>query len=121
MIQGINLTFSLETKPHEIAIIVSSLKSLRMIKTIAVIGATGTQGGGVVRELLKDPPEDPRHRPQPHTYKANAVSSYCIEIVSANLNSSETLNSDFEIRLLPFPTYSHISSFPSFLSPSVRY
>jgi hypothetical protein len=62
----LTLTFNLQTKAHEITIIVSSSTTIQMIKKIAVLSATDNQRGGVVRELLKDSfLEDPRHHPQP--------------------------------------------------------
>src|ERR1700722_4966191 len=49
-------------------------------KLIAVVGATGQQGGGVVRALTRDPGKHPK---------------LADEVVAADLNRPETLNAAF--------------------------
>jgi nucleoside-diphosphate-sugar epimerase len=65
---------------------------------IAVLGATGAQGGGVVRALL----QDPLHRyavraltRQPHAAKARALAAAGAKVVAADLDARPSLERTF--------------------------
>ena len=62
------------------------------MRTIAVIGATGAQGGGVVRALL----ERGQFRVRALTRNPNGAAGLADEVVAADLNRSETLGPAFE-------------------------
>jgi uncharacterized protein YbjT (DUF2867 family) len=68
-------------------------------KTIAVVGATGAQGGGLVRAILSD--ENSRFAPRaltrnPDSEKAKEVARLGAEVVAADLDDVESLKRAFE-------------------------
>jgi uncharacterized protein YbjT (DUF2867 family) len=63
-------------------------------KLIAVIGATGAQGGGLVRAILNDPTSAFQVRAvtrNPQTPKAQALAACGAEVVAADLDDAESL------------------------------
>ena len=68
-------------------------------KTIAVLGATGVQGGSVVRALLKD---EWKIRAITRDVSKEAAKSLAkeegVEVVSANIDDGEGLGRVFEVR-----------------------
>jgi uncharacterized protein YbjT (DUF2867 family) len=67
-------------------------------KIIAVIGATGTQGGGLVRAILADPDGGFAVRAitrDPNKDNAKALAAKGAEVVSANLDDVESLKKAF--------------------------
>jgi uncharacterized protein YbjT (DUF2867 family) len=67
-------------------------------KIIAVIGSTGSQGGGLVRAILSDPNGGFAARAitrDPGKDKAKALASQGAEVVSANLDDVESLKKAF--------------------------
>ncbi len=67
-------------------------------KIIAITGATGAQGGGLVRAILKDPDSDFAVRAltrNPGSDKANALRDMGAEVVAANMDDAESLTSAF--------------------------
>jgi uncharacterized protein YbjT (DUF2867 family) len=67
-------------------------------KIIAVVGATGAQGGGVARAILADPRGEFRVRAitrDIHSEKANALAAAGAEIVQANVDDQASLERAF--------------------------
>jgi uncharacterized protein YbjT (DUF2867 family) len=68
-------------------------------KIIAVVGATGAQGGGLARAILNDPRSDFTIRAltrNPNADKATALAQLGAEVVAADLDDLESLNQAFE-------------------------
>lgn len=68
-------------------------------KVIAVVGATGAQGGGLVRAILADPHSEFRVRAitrDIHSDKAKALASQGAEVVAADLHDSQSLLAAFK-------------------------
>ena len=68
-------------------------------KTIAVVGATGAQGGGVVRAILKDPKSGFRVRAltrTPRSEKARNLAELGAEVVKADLDDAKSLRKAFD-------------------------
>ena len=67
-------------------------------KIIAVLGATGVQGGSVVRALLKDKSWKVRGITRdPSKDAAKALEKQGIEVVSANIDDEQSLVKAFEV------------------------
>src|SRR4030095_12617348 len=69
-----------------------------MAKIIAVVGATGSQGGGLARAILADPSGGFAVRPstrEPNKENAKALASKGAEVVQANLDDVESLKKAF--------------------------
>jgi uncharacterized protein YbjT (DUF2867 family) len=67
-------------------------------KTIAVIGATGAQGGGLVRAILQDSGGGFRARAltrDPNTAKARQLADLGTEVVAANVDDEDSLRRAF--------------------------
>jgi uncharacterized protein YbjT (DUF2867 family) len=67
-------------------------------KTIAVVGATGAQGGGLVRAILKDPGAGFAVRAltrNPRSEKAKALAAQGAEVAAADLDDVESLTRAF--------------------------
>jgi uncharacterized protein YbjT (DUF2867 family) len=67
-------------------------------KTIAVIGATGAQGGGLVRDILDDPGAGYSARVltrDPQTDNARALAARGAEVVAADVDDAESLKQAF--------------------------
>src|SRR5690554_2213956 len=67
-------------------------------KTIAVVGATGSQGGGLARAILNDPDGPFRARAltrQPDADKAAELARRGAEVVEADLDDLESLKRAF--------------------------
>ena len=63
-------------------------------KVVAVVGATGAQGGGLVRAILKDPASGFRVRAltrNPASEKAESLAAQGADVVGADLDDSESL------------------------------
>ncbi len=72
---------------------------MTMKKTIAVVGATGAQGGGLVRAILNDPKKQFAARAltrNPRSDKARELARLGVEIVKADLDNPQSLNEAFE-------------------------
>jgi uncharacterized protein YbjT (DUF2867 family) len=65
-------------------------------KTIAVVGATGRQGGQVVRRLLKDGWHVRALTRKPASKRAEALTSLGAEVVQADLNDRSSLETAFQ-------------------------
>ena len=68
-------------------------------KTIAVVGATGAQGGGLVRAILGDPSDEYAVRAltrDAHSEKAKALAALGAEIVAANVDDAASLGRAFQ-------------------------
>jgi uncharacterized protein YbjT (DUF2867 family) len=68
-------------------------------KTIAVVGATGAQGGGLVRAILADPGGGFAARAltrDPNSAKAKALAAAGAEVVAANLDDAASLRKAFD-------------------------
>ena len=68
-------------------------------KIIAVVGATGAQGGGLVRAILKDPSGGFAARAitrDPRSDKARALAALGAEIVQADLEDGDSIRRAFE-------------------------
>jgi uncharacterized protein YbjT (DUF2867 family) len=68
-------------------------------KTIAVVGATGAQGGGLVRAILADPPGGFSARALTRDAtgdKARALAAAGAEVVAADVDDAESLRRAFE-------------------------
>ena len=68
-------------------------------KIIAIIGATGAQGGGLARAILSDPETPFRVRAitrNPDSDKARELAEQGAEIVKADLDDLESLKRAFE-------------------------
>lgn len=68
-------------------------------KIIAVVGATGAQGGGLVRAILNDPENLFQARAitrNPDSKKAETLSSLGVELVKADLDDLESLKHAFK-------------------------
>jgi uncharacterized protein YbjT (DUF2867 family) len=68
-------------------------------KTIAVVGATGAQGGGLVRAILSDPDGQFTARAltrDPNSEKAKALAQLGAEIVAADVDDVDSLTKAFE-------------------------
>ncbi len=68
-------------------------------RTIAVVGATGAQGGGLVRAILSDPSRTFTARAltrKPDSDNAKALKSAGAEVVAADLDDPETLKRAFD-------------------------
>lgn len=69
-----------------------------MTKIIAVTGATGAQGGGVVNVLLKTPGWKVRAITRnPTGDKAKALAARGVEVVQGNLDDEDSLVKAFEV------------------------
>jgi uncharacterized protein YbjT (DUF2867 family) len=69
-----------------------------MAKIIAVVGATGVQGGGLARAILADPSSGFSVRAitrDPNKDSAKALAAKGAEVVSANLDDVESLKKAF--------------------------
>jgi uncharacterized protein YbjT (DUF2867 family) len=72
---------------------------MSQLKTIAVVGATGAQGGGLVRAILADPSGgfSPRALTRdPASARARALAELGAEVVAADLDDVESLTRAFE-------------------------
>ncbi len=70
-----------------------------MTKTIAVLGATGAQGGGMVRAILADPSGEFGVRAlarNPQSAQAQALVAAGAEVVQADLDDEESLRKAFD-------------------------
>jgi uncharacterized protein YbjT (DUF2867 family) len=68
-------------------------------KTIAVVGATGAQGGGLVRAILADPQGGFSARAltrDPASEKSRSLAAAGVEVVAANVDDSESLRRAFD-------------------------
>ncbi len=68
-------------------------------KIIAVMGATGSQGGGLVRAILSDPNGGFAARAvthQPDSEKAKALAQQGVEVVKADVDDPESLKKAFQ-------------------------
>ncbi len=68
-------------------------------KIIAVVGATGAQGGGLARAILDDPDGGFRARAltrKPESEKAEALAARGAEVVAADLDDVESLKAAFD-------------------------
>ena len=68
-------------------------------KVIAVVGATGSQGGGLVRAILADPQSPYAVRAltrDPNSAKARALADAGAEVVKADVDSADSIASAFE-------------------------
>jgi uncharacterized protein YbjT (DUF2867 family) len=68
-------------------------------KVIAVVGATGAQGGGLVRAICADPSGGFRARAltrDPNSEKARALAALGAEVVAADVDDPESLRRAFE-------------------------
>ena len=68
-------------------------------KIIAVVGATGAQGGGLVRAIAKDPSGAYRARAltrDPSSEKARALASLGAEVVAADVDDEASLRRAFD-------------------------
>ena len=68
-------------------------------KIIAVVGATGAQGGGLARAILSDPNSEFAVRAvtrKPESEKAHALAALGAEVVAADLNDVDSLVRAFE-------------------------
>jgi len=68
-------------------------------KTIAVLGATGAQGGGLVRAILRDTAGEFRARAitrDPNSEKARQLSQLGADVVAANVDDESSLRRAFE-------------------------
>ncbi|MEZ5352613.1 MAG: NmrA/HSCARG family protein [Bryobacteraceae bacterium] len=68
-------------------------------KTIAVVGATGAQGGGLARAILADPASAYQARAitrNPASEKARTLSAAGAEVVAADLDDAESLKRAFD-------------------------
>ncbi len=69
-----------------------------MAQTITVLGATGVQGGSVVKALLKDKSWKVRAITRdPSKDTAQALSAQGVEVVSANIDDEQSLIKAFEV------------------------
>ncbi|KAK3673372.1 NmrA-like domain-containing protein 1 [Recurvomyces mirabilis] len=85
-----------------------------MTRTITVVGATGTQGGSVVRALLKDPSYHVRGLTRNiQSEKAKALSQEGVEVVEANIKSVSSLKKAFEGSYAIFVVTNFFEAFPS--------
>jgi uncharacterized protein YbjT (DUF2867 family) len=69
------------------------------VKTIAVVGATGAQGGGLVRAILNDPKKRFRARAltrNPDSESAIGLSEFGVEVVKADLDSLKSIKRAFD-------------------------
>ena len=67
-------------------------------KLIAIVGATGAQGGGLARAILDDPAGGVAVRAltrKPHTEKARALAKRGAEVVAADLDDAESVTRAF--------------------------
>jgi len=75
-----------------------------MAKTIAVIGATGAQGGGVVNVMKNTPGWKVRAITRnPQSEAAQKLAGDGIEVVQANLDDESSLKKAFEVRNCSLP------------------
>lgn len=68
-------------------------------KIIAVVGATGSQGGGLVRAILNDPDSQFSVRAitrTPQSEKARELATLGAEVVEANIDNPESIKKAFE-------------------------
>jgi uncharacterized protein YbjT (DUF2867 family) len=68
-------------------------------KTIAVVGATGAQGGGLVRAILNDPNSEFKVRAvvrDPESDKAKEISGMGAELVQGDLDDPESIKKAFD-------------------------
>jgi len=68
-------------------------------KTIAVLGATGAQGGGLVRAILSDPNGEFMARAltrDPNSEKAKALAELGAEVVTADIDDVDSLTEAFD-------------------------
>src|SRR3954468_17774018 len=69
------------------------------MKTIAVLGATGTQGGGLARAILADPEREFAVRAvtrDPGSAKAQELAAAGAEVVAADLDDEGSLRTAFD-------------------------
>ena len=86
----------LETNPHFNA---QNIARHVRLEIIAVIGATGSQGGGLARAILDDPGSDFRVRAitrNPDSDAARALADRGAEVVQADLDDVESLKRAFD-------------------------
>jgi uncharacterized protein YbjT (DUF2867 family) len=77
----------------------SSIITHHSMKTIAVTGATGAQGGGLVRAILNDPNKEFGVRAitrDPNSEKARQLAAMGAEVVAADLDDPKSLGKAFE-------------------------
>lgn len=74
-----------------------------MAKTIAVVGATGSQGGSIARTMLKEGWNVRAITRNPSGDAAKAIQSEGATIVQANSDDEESLIKAFEVRLQVVP------------------
>jgi uncharacterized protein YbjT (DUF2867 family) len=75
------------------------IKSMSATKTIAVIGATGAQGGGLVRAILDDPASGFQARAlvrDPNSAKARELARLGAEVAPANIDDEDSLRRALE-------------------------
>jgi uncharacterized protein YbjT (DUF2867 family) len=68
-------------------------------KVIAVVGATGAQGGGLVRAIMEDTDDEFKARAltrNPDSEKARALAALGAEVVAADVDDLESLKAAFE-------------------------
>src|SRR4051812_11988251 len=73
-------------------------KRMSKAKIIAVVGATGAQGGGLVRAIQSDPSGEFRARAiarDPNSPKARELSALGAEVVAADIGDPESLRRAF--------------------------
>ena len=84
-------------------------------KIIAVIGSTGTQGGGLARAILADPNGGFAVRAitrDPNKDNAKALAAKGAEVVSANLDDVESLKRRSPVRTASTPSRTSGSTSP---------
>ena len=74
-----------------------------MVKIIAVTGATGSQGGGVVNVMKSTPGWKVRAVTRnPQSDAAKKLADEGIEVVQADMDDEESLSKAFEVRVVQF-------------------
>ena len=89
-------------------------------KVVAVVGATGARGGGLVRAILDDPDAGFRVRAlkrNPVSEKAEALAAPGAEVVRANLDDRESLERAREGAAAAF----FVTNFWEHFSPAKEY
>jgi hypothetical protein len=85
-----------------------------MSKTVTVVGATGNQGGSVVRELLGNPAYSIRAITRySKSDAAKSLASKGVEVVEADVNDLESLKSAFAGSYAIFAVTNFFASFPA--------
>lgn len=92
----------LEKKPFSVSLITYLVTATAtMSQVLTVIGATGAQGSSVVNHALKDGKYKVRAITRNVTSsKAKALASRGVEVVSADINSEESLLKAFEVSVV---------------------